>query len=114
MHWDGYFSGQGDRLCAQLRRLLQKYSTASLQAMVDNLPMEDAYSQNFSAEYFEDFIEGRTDYKNDECEDIEYEYIVDFSKGLLIADAVNHDQKFVVLFSSIQDGFNVSTLNDYL
>ncbi len=116
MHWDGYLSGQGDCICSQLRRLLRNYSTISLQAKVDALDIADVEDecQNFSAEYLEDFVENRTDYKNDLCDDIEYEYTIDFSKGLLIVNALGHNQKFVVLMSSIQDGFDVSSLEEYL
>ncbi len=117
MHWDGYLSGQGDRICSQLRLLLQNYSTISLQTKVDALEIADVEEdecQNFSAEYLEDFIENRTDYKNDPCDDIEFEYTIDFSKGLLIVDACGHNQKFVVLMPSIQDGFDVSSLEEYL
>ena len=114
MHWDGYFSGQGDRICKQLRDLLSRYSAISLQAMLDALDVPDLgdESQNFSAEYLADFLEGLAPFKNDTCEDVEYEYTVDFSKGLLLAN--RNDKTFVVTFASIQDGFNVSELNEYL
>jgi hypothetical protein len=115
MHWDGYFSGQGDRICEQLRNLLQKYSTDALQAKVEdmNLDTNEEY-QNFSAEHLEDFVEGRTEFMNDECDDIEYEYTIHFEKGLLMANALNCGKQFVVLFSTIQDGFQVSDLDEYL
>jgi hypothetical protein len=113
MAWDGYFSGQGDRICKQLRDLLSRYSAISLQSMLDALTVPDLDdSQNFSAEHLADFVEGLVPFKNDPCEDVEYEYTIDFSKGLLLAN--RNDKTFVVTFASIQDGFNVSELNDYL
>ncbi len=114
MHWDGYFAGQGDRICKQLRDLLSRYSAISLQAMLDALTVPDLEdeSQNFSAEHLADFVEGLVPFKNDPCEDVEYEYTIDFSKGLMLAN--RNDKTFVVTFSSIQDGFNVSELDEYL
>jgi hypothetical protein len=114
MHWDGYFSGQGDRICKQLRDLLSRYSAISLQAMLDALDVPDLgdENQNFSAEFMADFLEGRAPFKNDPCEDVEYEYTIDFSKGLLLAE--HNNKTFVVTFASIQDGFNVSELDEYL
>ncbi len=113
MHWDGYFSGQGDEICAQLVRLLSKYSHISLQAKVDALVVEDLAEddgQNFSAEFIEDFVEDRTTYKNDPCDDVEYEYIVDFKKAILLAK--HYSNNYVVQFESIQNGFKVSELED--
>lgn len=114
MAYDGYFSGQGDRICKQLRDLLSRYSAISLQAMLDALDVPDLGddSQNFSAEFLADFLEERASYKNDLCGDVEYEYTIDFSKGLLLAQ--HNDKTFVATFASIQDGFNVSELDDYL
>jgi hypothetical protein len=115
MHWDGYFSGQGDQICKQLRLLLSKYSTISLQSMLDALevPELEDDNQNFSAEHLGDFIEGHIPFKNDMCEDVEYEYTVDFAKGLLLASR-NGEKTFVVTFASIQEGFNVSQIVEYL
>ncbi len=117
MAYDGYLEGQGNELCKQLAYLLSVYSTISLQAMVEALDIKEFYegfeSQEFSAEYFADFVMSKVIFKNDPCDDIEYEYIVDFEKGLLLVKYHN-EKTFVVTFSSIQDGFLVSELESYL
>jgi hypothetical protein len=114
MHWDGYFAGQGDRICEELARLLRNYSFISLQSKVEemtveNLPEDEC--QEFSGELLADFIEGNTIFKNDTCDDIEYEYMIDFKKGLLLAK--HFDKTFVVRMACIQEGFRISELGDY-
>ena len=113
MHWDGYFSGQGDEICIQLARLLSKYSHISLQAKIDELAIEELAedeSQNFSAEFLEDFVEGQTSYKSDSCDDVEYEYVVDCKAGVLLAKHNGHC--YVVHFASIKNGYKVSELEE--
>lgn len=117
MHWDGYFAGQGNELCNQLRLLLSKYSNMELDSMLEALDIEDldlsTESQNFSAEFLSDFMEGHVSYKNDECNDIEYEYIVDFMNGLVFARN-GQAPFFVVQFAAICNGFKMEELNTYL
>jgi hypothetical protein len=114
MHWDGYFSGQGDEICAQLVHLLSKYSHDDLQNKVDALVVEelieDDEEQNFSAEFLEDFVEGKTTYKNDPCDDVEYEYVIDFNRAILLAK--HYRNNYVIQFESIKNGFKVSELEN--
>lgn len=118
MHWDGYFGGQGNQICKQLCSLLSKYSKADLQSMLDAMECpeltEDDESQNFSAEELKDFIEGHTTYKSDPWDDVDYQYTIDFSKGLLLAESCAYGKVFVVTFKSIKEGFLLSELEDYL
>ena len=113
MQWDGYFSGQGDRICEQLSRLLSKYSAISLQSIIDTLIVEELAEdegQLFTAECLEDFIEGRASFKSDPCDDVEYEYIIDCKAAVLL---VKHNVfTYVIHFASIQNGYKVGELED--
>lgn len=68
--------------------------------MTDNLNvsnMESGEYQPFSAEHFGDFLESKTTFKQDLCDDIEYEYHVNFHKGpLLRIEALNYGMTFYV------------------
>jgi hypothetical protein len=81
MHWDGYFSGVGTALCKQLLELLTKYTLAQITDMVLALDVKDLDAdegQNFDTGDLIPFIEGKKIYKDDLCEDIQFEYILDF------------------------------------
>jgi hypothetical protein len=100
MHWDGYFTGQGKNLCVQLKSLLSRYTLEELQVMVENLEVSNIESgdyQSFSAEHFGDFMEGKQTFKQDLCDDIEYEYHIDFHKEPLVRiEALNYEMTFYI------------------
>jgi hypothetical protein len=115
MHWDGYFEGQGDSICKELMKLMSKYSTISLQSRLEEMDIQDLESnemQNFSGEMLSDFVEGKIEFKNDPCDDVEYEYILDCKNGILLAK--RYDQSFVIPLRFISDGFEASELNNFL
>jgi hypothetical protein len=85
MHWDGYFDGVGNELVAQMKTLLEKYSAAQIEEMIEKLDI-DYESSSFSTFIQSDlaaFIEGREKYANNPCEDVEYTYTIDANKDIL-------------------------------
>ena len=116
MHWDGYLTGQGNDFCKQLKRLLAEYTVEELQNMLEVMelgPVNDEY-QCFKATDLTDFIQGHTTYKIDDCDDIEYEYTIDFEKELFLAKSCSYQMTFVVTFDMIRNGFLVGDLETYL
>ncbi len=111
IHYDGYLEGVGRSLCAQLRTLLSKYSSKQITDMLEQMDVyhSDEY-QNFNVEELVAFVEGSTSYMSDECDDVEYEYIVDFEKEVLKVKC--HYGETFVWFSQIKDGFDIATLED--
>lgn len=99
MHWDGYFDGVGAWLCEQIKLLLAKYTIPEIQTMLDALDL-GTYSaedyQSFKVKDLIPFIEGKTTYKNDFCDDIMYEYELDFSKQTLIGKGPDGGERDVV------------------
>ena len=80
MHWDGYFSGVGNDLCEQIKLLLEKYTLEQIHTMLDTLDLKKAHDyQDFKTKDLIAFIEGKTEYENDNCDDIAYEYKLDFN-----------------------------------
>jgi hypothetical protein len=80
IHYDGYFSGVGDELCEQVKLLLEKYTVEQVETMLAALDLKEAEAyQNFKTEDLIAFIEGKTEYANDECGDIAFEYQLDFT-----------------------------------
>jgi hypothetical protein len=110
IHYDGYLEGVGRSLCAQLRTLLSKYSSKQITLMLEQMDVyhTDEY-QSFNVEELVAFVEGSTSYKSDECDDIEYEYIVDFEKEVLKVKCY-HGETFV-WFSQIKEGFDIASLD---
>lgn len=79
MHWDGYWEGQGGNLCESLRQLLETYTPQDLETMLEALHVSNLGSdyQCFCGTKLADFLLGNTVFKNDDCNDIEYEYVID-------------------------------------
>ena len=78
MHWDGYFSGVGNDLCEQIKLLLEKYTLEQIHTMLDALDLKKAHDyQDFKTKDLIAFIEGKTEYEYDDCDDIAYEYEFD-------------------------------------
>jgi hypothetical protein len=111
MHWDGGLFHKGKLLCEQLLHLTSKYSKDQLVHMVEllEIPYTDRY-QNFVVEKFTAFVEGSTEYRNDESGDFEYEYIVDFSKEALCVKCP-FGQSFIT-FDMLTKGFDITVLDD--
>jgi hypothetical protein len=111
IHWDGYLEGVGRSLCKQIQSLLSKYTSQQVAEMIESLDVEntDGY-QCFNVNELTDFVEGQTSYMNDECDDIQYEYSVDFSKEVIHVKAPNGAA--FVWFSQIKDGFDITTLDN--
>jgi hypothetical protein len=107
MHWDGYFSGVGDWLCAQIKLLLEKYSVEQIETMLEALELTDTDNyQCFKTEDLIPFIEGKTSYGNDMCDDIEYEYRLDFHRGTFIG--MGHDETRSLHLDQIRVGALIS------
>ena len=87
--------------------------------MVEDLEVEtldaENISQNFDAKSLSDFVEGRLTLMSDDCDDIEYEYMVDFSRGCLHAHAVCREfGSCIVTFDMIEQGVLVSNFDQYI
>jgi hypothetical protein len=106
-HWDGYFSGVGDWLCTQIKRLLEKYSIPEINAMLDALEVEESESHNFNTDDLIPFIEGKTVYGNDMCDDIEYEYRLDFHFGTF--EGSGNGETRVLRLDQIRAGNQISS-----
>jgi hypothetical protein len=106
-HWDGYFSGVGDCLCTQIKRLLEKYSIPEINAMLDALEVEESESHNFNTDDLIPFIEGKTAYGNDMCDDIEYEYRLDFHNSTF--EGSGNGEKRVLRLDQIRAGKQISS-----
>lgn len=85
MHYDGYWEGQGSILCESLRTLLETYTAQDLETMLEALDIPDLGSdyQCFCGTKLADFLLGNTRFKNDDGNDIEYEYVIDMSRGII-------------------------------
>lgn len=81
IHCDGYFSGVGNDLCEQLKLLLDKYTIEQIETMLVALDLKETEEyQNFETEDLIAFVEGKTEYLNDEdSDDIAFEYHLDFT-----------------------------------
>ncbi len=118
MHWDGYYSGQGDGLAVAILHLLKLFPVHVLQEKVQNLECADLpeeSGQNFSAEHLVEFVLGTKDFYNDTCEDIEYEYVIDFEKQFLAANPLNDGVGAILLtFAMLQEGYKPSDFEKFL
>ncbi len=116
MHFDGYLDGQGRDLCSQLKSLLSKFSPEQLQVMVDELDIpniDPRDHQSFNAIHFGDFIEGKKLYKQDHCNDVEYEYHIDFmSPGMLRMELLNYRLTFYMTQTMLNADFG-RILNEF-
>lgn len=113
MHWDGYFDGVGVWLCEQVRRLLETYAIPEIQTMLESLDLEETTGyQCFNTDDLIPFIKGETAYKNDPCDDIMYEYILDFSKqtfvGVDVGFGSREDTTLELSFDQIKSGVDFS------
>ncbi len=118
MHWDGYYSGQGNALAKSLVSLLRKYTPEDLLELVATLEVEylpEDQSQNFSGEHLYAFILGDMKFYNDTCDDIEFEYIIDFEKQYLAAIPMNYSFGSILLrFDMLQDGYMPGDFQEFL
>jgi hypothetical protein len=113
MHWDGYWDGVGDWLCHQLKLLLAKYTPEQAQEMVEALEMKELAfmeGQAFKTEDLIPFLEGKKEYKNDACDDIQYQYTLNFKAGTLIGENVNVETRALML-SQIHAGMMFSSMD---
>jgi hypothetical protein len=116
MHWDGYWNGVGDDICNQLKELLEKYSMETILEMVNALDLEDDEDgQDFNPKDLIAFLEGTTDYLNDTCNDVEYEYTLNFDHQIFYGRGYDREyEKKVnrvnrsVSFEQIRSGIKIS------
>lgn len=113
MHWDGYFCGQGDQICKQIFQLLQQFSEEEVEAKVEALKVEDG-AQTFDAKDLGDFIVGNKVFYNDTCEDVEYEYVLDFRRRVLVANSFNSGECILLTFEQLRNGHCCSEFEDCL
>jgi hypothetical protein len=103
MKWDGYFSGVGTWLCSELKKLLETYTIPEIRRMIDALDIaDDEDGQRFNPKDLIPFLEGKTEYKNDPCDDIEYEYILDADLGTFVGE--HYDECYMLHFDQILAG----------
>lgn len=117
MHWDGYFNGVGDWLCNQIRLLMTEYTQVQIADYLEDLgdipdiegdeATDSRGYQNFNTEHLIPFIEGKILYKNDECVDFQYEYILDFVDKTFTGIHVGVEERELT-FQKIMDGVNIS------
>lgn len=105
MHWDGSFEGVGSWLCREIKNLLQKYSVEQVETMLEALELTytDSY-QCFKTEDLIPFIEGKTAYKIDDCDDFEYEYMLKFESCTLVGTHIGRGETRVLSFDQILAG----------
>ena len=105
MHWDGYFSGVGSWLCKEFKTLMEKYSLPEIKAMIDALDLKDTDEyQCFKTTDLIPFLEGKTAYENDPCDDIEYEYTFDIDLGTFVGSG--HDETRMLWVDQIRAGMD--------
>lgn len=103
MRWDGYFEGVGSWLCKEIKNLLQKYSIEQIETMLEVLNLDDVEGyQCFSTADLIPFIEGKTKYMNTNCDDIEYEYILNFQSRTFVG--IGHGETCALSFDMILAG----------
>ena len=108
MHWDGYFDGVGLWLCNELKALMEKYSISEIKTMIYAIDMEDNTTcQSFKTNDLIPFIEGKTKYKNDTCDDIEYEYTLDIDLGTFAGSG--HDKTRILWLDQIRTGMDFNS-----
>jgi hypothetical protein len=108
MRCDGYFSGVGNKLCKQIKLLVEKYTIEQIHTMLDALDLEKIdEDEEFEPEDLVAFIEGKTAHGYD-SEDIAYEYKLDFARGFL--SGKGDEGVKTVTFAQIKSGVN---LTDY-
>jgi hypothetical protein len=114
MHWDGYFDGVGNDLAEQVKTLLEKYSYEQIVEMIESINIDDE-SSDFSTFKQTDlvlFIEGKTDYSHNNCDDVEYTYTLDIYKQMLYGRHDGTNDLRGIPFSRIRDGKNFSDCID--
>ena len=112
MKWDGYFDGVGAWLCAELKKLLQTYTIPEIRRMIDSLDLEDDKDgQNFNTKDLIPFLEGKTKYKNDPCDDIEFEYVLDADLGIFIGEG--HEEYHILNFEQLRAGNDFTNIRSY-
>jgi hypothetical protein len=111
IHFDGYFDGVGRSVCEQVKLLLEKYTPAQVQEMVEALDVHEATKfADFRTEDLIPFIEGKTDYTNNECDDIEFHYTLDFKAGTF--KGAGWDDIRGLMLCQIQAGMTFSDVGD--
>lgn len=106
-HFDGYLEFVGKLLCLQLKKLLDKFSKETLLNLVEDIQEGNS---NFQTHKFYDMMLGNIQVEFDACDDIEYEYIVNFKDEKII---VNYDKKFLgeIDFDEIKAGITLDQKN---
>lgn len=101
-HWDGYLEGVGDDLCQQIKKLLEKYSIQELLEMVENI--EEGETE-FETTMLVDLFTNKVNVQFDECDDIEFEYILDLQNEKLLVNWILNDYTLLKLkFDMIKNG----------
>lgn len=109
--YDGYFQGAGYEHCKQLKALLEKYTVAQIDAMLDALEIEDIVDgQNYKPWDLIAFIEGKTEYQNMDCDDNEVEYELNMYRQSFSGygrDWDGNDVEAFLTFQEIKEGKTV-------
>jgi hypothetical protein len=113
MRCDGYFNGVGDDICNQLKALLEKYPFGTILEMVNALDLEDEEEgQDFNPNTLIAFLEGAIVYHNDTCDDVEYEYTLNFDhqtfSGKGYDNFIEEKATRSLLFEQIKSGLKIS------
>ncbi len=107
-HWDGYLDGVGNSLCEQIKILLEKYSIQELLQMVENI---NEGQDVFETSMLEDVFTNKVNIQFNDCQDIQYEYIIDLENQKLLA---KHGEYTVLKlnFEMIKNNINFSDIVD--
>lgn len=114
---NGYIYRAGDRLCKQVKLLLEKYSIKEIETMLDALELEkytDKKVQDFKTKDLIGFIEGKIVYKHyaDEAYILKYdeyfEYNLDTKRKYLSVADQDGDQECELNFEQIISGAKLS------
>jgi len=105
MHWDGYFEGVGDTLVNQIALILAKYSPEKVCEMIVAVDADED-GEPFDSDHLMEFLEGSVTCFFDDCDDIEYKYVLDADTMTLGGNHLGTGDKRTLSFEDIKMGKN--------
>lgn len=84
MHYDGCFDCVGNDLVNQIVVLLAKYRPERIQEMISALDLDDDAESTFDSSDLVELLEGSAMYAFNDCDDIEYKYVLDTDTQTLV------------------------------
>ena len=105
MHWDGYFAGVGDTLVNQIALMLAKYSPEKVCEMIVAVDADED-GEPFDSDHLMEFLEGSVTCFFDDCDDIEYKYVLDADAETLVGKHLGTGDIRRLTFEDIKMGKN--------